>query len=421
MRKLLVLDTSFTFEMIRERGLEESVTCRNLGGFFDHVWTAHPFATLLTSEGWTPRYGKPVAWEVTPSSTFIEGKVGRFAALRWAFPLNFLLAQVGLFFWLRRLIRKEGIGVVRAGDPLYLGLLGWMLARTTGAALVVRVGQNHDKAFETTGRPMEPRLMRSRKVEKAVERFVFPRADLVAGANQDNLNFALANGARAERSTLFRYGNLIDKRHFVPPEQRQLGKAVLAELGLEPKRFVIYVGRLIALKHPDDVIRVVAKAREAGHDVRGVLVGDGPMRDELVALARELGVADDIVFAGNRSQPWLAEVLPQAALVVSPHTGRALTEAALAAVPIVAYDIDWQGELIVDGLTGALVPHRELSRMAEAACHLLSDKERASAVGQAVRAKALEMLDPAALDEHERRQYSLLLATRERGSGQASA
>ena len=48
MPKLLVLDTSFTFEAIRQRKLEHSVTCRDLDGFFTHVWTVHPFATLLT-------------------------------------------------------------------------------------------------------------------------------------------------------------------------------------------------------------------------------------------------------------------------------------------------------------------------------------------------------------------------------------
>src|SRR5207249_3226718 len=44
--RLLVLDTSYSLEAIRANRTEASVTCRDLGGFFDRVWTVHPFATL---------------------------------------------------------------------------------------------------------------------------------------------------------------------------------------------------------------------------------------------------------------------------------------------------------------------------------------------------------------------------------------
>ncbi|MFZ1738876.1 hypothetical protein, partial [Sphingorhabdus sp.] len=73
---LLVLDASYTLEMIKERGMEKSVTCRDLDGFFRDVWSVHPFASLLTSESWSPRFGKPVWHDMGPRHTFIEGKVG---------------------------------------------------------------------------------------------------------------------------------------------------------------------------------------------------------------------------------------------------------------------------------------------------------------------------------------------------------
>src|SRR5947208_12743681 len=110
-----------------------------------------------------------------------------------------MLSQMDLFLRLAGLIRRERISVIRTGSPLYIGLFAWGLSRVTGIPFVIRVGANHDKYFQTTGQPLEPRLMRSRRIEKLVERFVLRRADLVAGANQDNLDFALANGARPER------------------------------------------------------------------------------------------------------------------------------------------------------------------------------------------------------------------------------
>lgn len=407
-RRLLVIDASYALEAIRERRLEASVTCRDLDGYFEHVWTVHPFATLVSSEAWGERFGRPQTYQLASRHTMIEARVGISRRLAPLGVLNFLASQFDLLVRLVALCRRERISVVRAGDPLYVGLLGWAVARLSGVPLLVRVGGNHDKVFATTRQPIMARLFRKRSVEKAVERFVFSRADAVAGANQDNLDFALANGARPERATLFRYGNLIDPLHFVPPDARSDATPLLAELGLTPGAFLLYIGRLEPVKHPDDVVRVLAHVVAQGHDVRALLVGDGSMRPALGALARELGVADRVEFAGNRDQSWLASVIPHAALVVSPHTGRALSEVALGGVPVVAYDVDWQGEVVRSGVTGELVPHGDVDALGARAAALLADRSRARALGDALRALMRDMMDPARLDEHERATYRAL-------------
>ena len=217
-RKLLVLNASLPLEAIRERKLEATVTNTDLDGFFEHVWTVHPFATLVTSNDGISEYGSPEVHALAQRHTFIEGKVGRFPFLKWLEPLNFLISQIDIFFSLVRLIRKERISVVDAWTPLYPGLFAWALSRLCGIPFGIRVVANNDKIYETTGRPLERRLWFSRKIEKIVERFVLNRADLVAAVNNDNLNFALANGAVPEKSTLFRYGNMINKRHFIEPQ-----------------------------------------------------------------------------------------------------------------------------------------------------------------------------------------------------------
>jgi glycosyltransferase involved in cell wall biosynthesis len=76
---------------------------------------------------------------------------------------------------------------------------------------------------------------------------------------------------------------------------------------------------------------------------------------------------------------------------------------------VVAYDVDWQGELIEDGKTGALVEQGNVRKMTAAAAMMLSNPAHANALGEALRARVLKMLDPEALDEHERREYSRLL------------
>jgi glycosyltransferase involved in cell wall biosynthesis/ubiquinone/menaquinone biosynthesis C-methylase UbiE len=410
-RKLLVLNTSLPLEAIRERNLETTVTNTDLDGFFDHVWTVHPFATLVTSSSGISKYGSPKIHALAQRHTFIEGKVGRFSFLKWLEPLNFLISQVDIFFSLVRLIRKEKISVIDAWTPLYPGLFAWALSRLCGIPFVVRVVQNNDKIYEVTGGQSERRLWFSRKNEKFIERFVLKHASLVAAVNQDNLDFALANGAVPDKSTLFRYGNMIDKRHFFEQSDRPDGSALLREIGVEPHRFLLYVGRFENVKHPDDVLRVFAKVRSFGHDVKLVMAGDGRLRQKLYEQARELGVENDTIFCGNKDQTWLVSVIPLAAVVLSPHTGRALLEVAMAEVPVVAYDVDWQSELIETGVTGELVPHQEWQEMADGANRFLSNPEYARAMGKSVRDRAAEMMNPAKLNQHERNTYIKLLSS----------
>lgn len=407
-RKLLVLDTSYALEAIRARGIEDSVTCRDLDGFFDHVWSVHPFATLVTSDSWARRYGKPQVHSLGTAHTFIEGKVGKFERLRRFPGVNFLLAQLEMFVLLFRLVRRERITVIRAGDPLYLGVFSWALARLCRIPFVVRVSGNYDKIFALTGKPVQPRVFSSRRIEKIAERFVLARADLVAAPNNDNLEFAWANGARRETSAVFRYGNLIAREHFTDPATRPDGRALLAELSVEPGAFVLAISRLEPLKLLDDIIRVLAEVRRRGHDVKAVFVGDGVLRSELGELAAEQGVGEHVVFCGNRDQRWISQVIPLAACVVSTLTGRALSEAALGAAPIAAYDSDWQGEIIEAGVTGTLVPERAWRELADAVDHYLRDPAYAKTMGVAVRKRALEMLDPAMLNQHEREHYTAL-------------
>lgn len=403
-KKLLVIDSSFTLEAIRNRGLEHSVTCRDLGGYFEHVWSVHPFASLLSSRDWGPEFGRPESYDLAPGHTFIEGKIGLTPFLKWCPTLNFLLAQIDMLFFLIKLIRREKIRVMRVGDPLFLGLMGWLISRLTGVPFLIRVAANNEKIRQTTGRATMPRLFKRKAWERFVERFVLSRADLIGAVTPDNLQFAVNSGADPDKSTLFRYGNLIDGAHFVSPSRRP--HAADAQSGTP---FLLCIARLQAVKKVDDVIRVLAAVRNAGYDVRALLVGDGSEKSNLQKLADELGVLSHVTFCGNREQGWLARTIPQASVVVSPISGRALTEAALAGAPVAAYDIDWQGDLIKTGVTGELVSFGDWKALANCTIKLLSDRIYARAVGDRLRETVLEMMDPEKLDQHERHQYDLIL------------
>lgn len=406
-RNSLTLEGDYSLATIRERGLEHIVTARDLDGFFAHVWSVYPFVGADGSLGRNPTVGSPSSTSISPRHVVIEGTV---AFRQWLRPfpaLNFLLGQAGLVLKLSRTIRRERISVVRASEPYYLGLLGLLLARWNGRPFVVRLIANYDADFWDKGKPMFPRLFRWRSLEKRIERYVLPRADLVAAGNEDIKRYALANGARRDRTTVFLVGGLIDPVHFELEPGHRL--SVRPELGLGGRPVLICVSRLERVKHPEDVVRVLAQVRSHVPEAAAVLVGDGSMRSELEEMARTLGLEEHLFFVGNRDQLWISRALASASVVLSPLSGRALVEGALSGAPIVAYDIDWHSELIRSGETGLLVSYRDWKLMAAAVVDLLADPIRAAELGGAARASALNAMDPRKLMRHERDAYLQVL------------
>jgi glycosyltransferase involved in cell wall biosynthesis len=404
-RKLLVLDMSYRLQDVLSRQLQEPIMARDLEGFFAHVWSVHPCATVIAPEQPGDTFGRFTIVRLADRHTIIEGKIGRVDRLRRLPMTNFLLAQFELLRYLRRLILHEHISAIRAGDPYYLGLFAMPLSLMTGIPRVFRIALNYDAFYASMGHLAYPRLFRWRWLERIVSRAVLKRADLVAGGNQDCLDFALNNGARKEYCTIFRIGNLIHKAHFQPPDRRPDASSTLSELGLSGRPFSITVCRLEPLKHIDDVLRAVSDVRSQGIDLHALIVGDGRLRDELDRLAQSLGIADVVVFAGNRSQEWIATVLPHAMVVLSPHMGRGLTEALLSGTPVVAYDVEWQSEVVRSGQTGELVDYRDWSAMARAARTICADRGYAQRLGTMGRTFTLDLMDPARLSQHERSEY----------------
>lgn len=124
---------------------------------------------------------------------------------------------------------------------------------------------------------------------------------------------------------------------------------------------------------------------------RLVLVGRGPLEDELKALATRLGIADQVVWAGFREDiPVVMQAFDCFALTSEYEGfGLVLLEAMAAAKPVVATAVSAIPEVVVDGETGILCPARDVAAVA-AAFLRLEDTVLRSRLGEAGRRRAAE-------------------------------
>ncbi len=116
-----------------------------------------------------------------------------------------------------------------------------------------------------------------------------------------------------------------------------------------------------------------------------LVVGEGPLRAELEASARNAGVADRFIFTGLRSD--IPLILGALDLLVLPSVTEGLPlvllEAMAASLPVVATRVGGVPEAVVDGKTGIVVPPQDAPALAAAIAALLAAPDRARQFGAA--------------------------------------
>ena len=151
----------------------------------------------------------------------------------------------------------------------------------------------------------------------------------------------------------------------------------------------MFVGHLTATKRPFRFLAAVEELRRRGHDVRGVVVGDGPLEEQV---RRAASFSGGIEVLGRRYD--VAALLGAADVFVftSVPEGEGmpgvLIEAALSGLPTVATAVPGASTVVEDGLTGFVVPPDDDEAFLGALERLVTDGELRSAMGGAARKRA---------------------------------
>ena len=205
-----------------------------------------------------------------------------------------------------------------------------------------------------------------------------------------------------------------NRRHLVDELGVRSVPVVLCRHGVELERFsavrrapapgrILTVGRLVAKKGFDVLISACGELARRGVAFELHLVGGGPLRGELEALAASENVGGQVVFRGSMPQVELLGELAEAEVfalspVVLDNGDRdgipnVLLEAMAAGVPVVAAAVSGIPEVVVDGSTGRLVPEGRPDALADALQELFTEDGLRVRLAERARAFALEQCD----------------------------
>ncbi len=166
-----------------------------------------------------------------------------------------------------------------------------------------------------------------------------------------------------------------------------LGDRARIGIGLEPEhRVAMFIGRFCREKAPERFVSLIAALAPRFPELRGVLIGGGESKPEVVELAAALGVSDRLIFfETSRASTYMraADLL----VVPSRLEGFAYTmiEALAAGLPIVSYDVGGADDLVVDARTGYVVPQGDEGALAFRAGEIIDSPDLQSSMAKAAR------------------------------------
>lgn len=186
--------------------------------------------------------------------------------------------------------------------------------------------------------------------------------------------------------------NGVDAARFYPRNSE--GK--LQELGILTDGPIIgTVGRMVPEKGHVYLIKALQRLKPEWKNIRCIFVGDGPMLSQLKQMAIKLGVGDNCIFCGIRSDIESIYSVFDLFVLSSPREpfGLALLEAMSSRVPVIATDAGGPRDFIKTGVNGVLVPPKNDLALAQQISYLLENKHHADALAQKGRETALKLFN----------------------------
>jgi glycosyltransferase involved in cell wall biosynthesis len=289
---------------------------------------------------------------------------------------------------LTRLFRSLAPDLVHTHSSVS-GAVGRVAARAAGVPVVVHTV--HGFHFHEGSR------LPARLFSWATERALAAFTDMLLTQNREDLQ--AVRRWRGVRTRLV--GNGIDVPRFARLARRHSG----------PGRVVACIARFEPVKNHHDLLRVFARVRAVCPQARLRLIGDGALRPQYEREAAELGIASATEFAGYREDVSVLLEDVDVAVLLSWKEGiaRGLLEPMAAGIPVVAWRVKGNREVVRSGKSGLLAPPGDLEQTTAHIVRLLEDPALRNRLGAAAAERVHRQFNEAAIVARLAEVYASLL------------
>jgi glycosyltransferase involved in cell wall biosynthesis len=313
------------------------------------------------------------------------------APARWRrypqFPGTMGLSSAGRFLYARALReiaclhRERPIDVIHAHAALPCGQAASLLARRLKIPYIVTVhGLDVFNTCFLAGMPAERRQRASIAVYQGASNVI-----CVSRKVQQILRSAMPAGVR---STVVYNGTNTELFSPHPASRPTFGRSAGSS---QPE--ILIVGNLIPSKGQDLVLRAIHRTAGFFPQLQCRIIGEGPDRQRLEALANEFGIRQRIHFLGRQSRVNVAEAMRRCSIFILPSSGEGLgcvyLEAMACARPVIACRGQGIEEIVEHQENGWLISPDNLDQLEQAISILLGSPELSRQIGLAGRQTVL--------------------------------
>ena len=299
---------------------------------------------------------------------------GLASRLPWARELT-LMADLGSR--IDQVVAEVRPQILHAHSPVLNALPAIRAGRRHGIPVVYEVRALWEDGAASHGTHVEGGLRY--RATRLVETHALRRADAVTTICEGLRREITSRGIPDDKITVI--PNAVDRKAFHGPGVPD--PALATRLGIAGKRVLGFFGSFYSYEGLDLLLRGLPLMRRRRPDIAVLLVGGGPEAAGLQALARELSLGADAVFAGRVPHEEIGHYYDLAEILVFPRVSRRLTELVTPLKPleamaqeriVAASNVGGHRELIIDRETGYLFPPDDPEQLAEGVLAALDDE-----------------------------------------------
>ena len=299
----------------------------------------------------------------------------------------YIIKIIFLYLKAKEIALKEKPDLIMCGQLLTEGAVGLCLKKELGIPYIIYTFDTIDVELPLNGR------------DKKLAKEILLNAEKVVCISSYMKRKLIDIGIEKGRVVMVMPG--IDTKEFFPGKPAQ---EIVERTSHGKNKIVLTVARLVDRKGIDYAINAFSLVKKEIPDSKMVIVGDGPERANLEKIARDLGLENDVVFAGKMVGHELVNYYNASDVFVLPSTvnekefksegfGVVFLEAAACGKPVIGTRTAGIVDAVEENVTGILVEQRNTGQLADAMIKILSDKNLAQKLGQNGRDRAVREFD----------------------------